>query len=56
MVKERTYSFGLSTDIDTHYKIEAPYITLSTHSLNNSINIIKKGMEDDRKEKQAEML
>lgn len=56
MVKERTYSFGLSTDIDTHYKIEAPYITPSTHSLNNSINIIKKGMEHDRKEKEAEML
>ena len=56
MVKERTYSFRLSTDIDMHYKIEAPYSTPSTHSLNNSINIINKGMEHDSQEKEAQML
>lgn len=56
MVKERTYSFGLSTDIDMHYKIEAPYRTPFTHSLNNSIIIINKGMEHERQKKEAQML
>lgn len=55
MVKERTY-FGLSTDIDMHYKIEAPYCAPSTHSLSNSINIINKGMEHDGQKKEAQML